>query len=238
MCSVIGATPMPARDQPGEQGLGERAAGRGHLGAAGHGAEDGLVGRERVAAVEVAVGDRSAVPVEQRPQVALDVGAPQPVARAGGGGARVRVRRRAGSPAARPRRSSRPAAASRTGAAASGAVRSSTTQVPSSSRVAACSTIGAPPRTRVDLAVDGRGVVHHHQVAGLEQVGEVAEACGARCRPGRATSSRTSSRDVPAHLGRRRRPSTRRGRWNRTPERSERIVMPWPPPRRATSAAT
>ena len=52
-------------------------AGRGHLGTARHGAEDRLVVAERVAPVEVAVRDRSTVPAQVRPEIAVGPGPPR-----------------------------------------------------------------------------------------------------------------------------------------------------------------
>ena len=181
VCSVTGATAMPRATSLVTSVGGERPPGRRHLGAAGDRREDRLVGRERVRPVEVAVGDRAAVQGDVPCQGAADAGAPEPVALAGGGGAVVRVGRdqldgdavdRPPAPPSAGRRDARPS----TARSADGAVRSSTTQLPSSRGVARCSTRTRPrPSNDVDLPGDGRGVVDDHEVARGEVVGEVGE---------------------------------------------------------------
>ena len=195
MCRVIGATAIPratsrvtsasvngVRPRPSRRCRGgRRRTGTPRAGSGG----------------QVAVGDRPPVPVEQRPQVALDRARqsrlPEPV------GEESRRVRRPASPAAHPRRSSR-----RRSRRGSGRRRRARYAAP---RPSVRRRAGRPRAARsarradgVDLGVDGRGVVHDDEVAGFEQVGQVRGSGGARCRRAR-DSSRTSSRDAPRTSG-------------------------------------
>ena len=226
MCSVIGATPTPRATSRVTTSWRERPAGRRHLGAARLGAEDGLVGRERVVAVEVAVADRPAAPPEGAGQVAVD---PRPATagcRPGRGRVGRRVGRDAASAATPPTPTRSPGARVQHGPGRVGrgpqlddpaAVVEPGADVQHDRGVVepACSA------ARVQLAGDGRGVVDDQQVAGSQVVGQVGEPRVPDAAPGSPTSSRTSSRRQPAGLGRRRgegggRRRERRGRAQRS----------------------
>ena len=93
VCRVMGVTPTPLLISRVDEVGGERSRRRRHLGAAGVDAEDGLVVGERVAAVEVPVGDRPSGPGHGRGEVAGRGRPPEAVADARGGGVLPRVRR-------------------------------------------------------------------------------------------------------------------------------------------------
>ena len=204
MCSVTGATAMPRATRRVSSAGGERASGRGHLGAAGQVREDVLVRRERVAAVEVAVGDRAA-----RAGRAACGGRPRPARATAGcrtrwGRSRRAGTARAGSPAARRRRSSRRAPRRARARRASGAVRSSTTQVSSSSRVAACSTIARPLRTASISPLTVAELLTTTRSPGASYVGQVGEPAVLDAVRSRHQQAHVVARPLPAELGRRR----------------------------------
>ena len=164
-----------AGDQRRHQRVGERPSGRSHLGAARSGAEDGLVGVEGIAPVEIAVGDR---PTDSRPAHRPGRRAPAP-ATAGCPPRWARTASPAGhgsAASAAPRRPHDvPGRGVEDARAASGAERSSTTRSPPSSRAATCSTTRPPCMRRVDLAGHRRGVVHDEHVTGAQVLGQVPE---------------------------------------------------------------
>ena len=90
MCSVTGATCTPAVTSRVTSDAVKGRPAEAISALPGRRAEDRLVGGERVAPVEVAVGDRAAVPADLSVQVAADRRAPEPVAGPGRGRGRVR----------------------------------------------------------------------------------------------------------------------------------------------------
>ena len=150
MCRVIGAKITPRATSCGDQLGAERPSRAGHLGAARAEGEDRLVRRDRERLAQVAVADRPGV----RGQVLdsrvgeLDPAAPEPVARCRSGRSPAPGRARPARPwRRRAARSARRPGRRAPGSAAYGGVRSSTTRVPSASRLATCTTIGRPART-------------------------------------------------------------------------------------------
>ncbi len=93
VCRVIGRDAHALADQPRHEVGGEGSRRGRHLGAARVDAEDGLVVRQRVAAVEVPVGDRPSGPGHGGGQVAGRGRPPEAVADARGGRVLPRVRR-------------------------------------------------------------------------------------------------------------------------------------------------
>ena len=151
--------------------------GRRHLRAAGRRAEDRLVVAQRVAPVEVAVRDRPPVPRQRarpgrRSTTARQSRLPRPVGEESVARVRLEQRQRA----RRRLRSARPAPRR----ARPGRRRARCGPRPPRCRRRAVSRRAARPAatvaaSRVDLAGDGRGVVHDHDVAGAQVLGQVAE---------------------------------------------------------------
>ena len=179
------------RHQTGHQCVGERSPGRGHLGAAGVPTEDGLVGRERVAPVEVAVGDRSAVPRELAVQVAAHRRTPKTVAGPGRG------RRRP----ARPRRPQHQAYVTEHHDVPGRRIEQGPSRV--GCRAQLDDTVAGVELVRdmqhdrragelgVDLGGHGGGRVDHQHVAGVQVLGQVAEL---------SVGQPVGRRDQQAHL--------------------------------------
>ena len=208
-----------ARGQAGEDGGGEGTAGARHLGAARLGGEDRLVGREGEAAVDVRVADGRAVAVEVGEQRAVDGEVRDPEARAAvgleqaRGGAGRQREALAGAAVAHP-----PARVPELhDPAVAGAGRGR-------GEVEGRRAAVRPPRG--ECRGEGRRRVHHEQVAGGEEAGEVGEARVAR-------GAGRQAHDQEAHgvargrrrVGlerRRRRSGRRRATARRPPERRER----------------
>jgi hypothetical protein len=172
-------------DQLGDQRMGERARGRGHLGAPGAVPEDGLVGVERVAPVEIAVRDRPAGPRQLGDHVAGDLCAPQPVALAGGGGgAAVGVGLEQGDPESCGHDH---VALCRVEHGPRGVGRRADLYGPVG--VEALGEVedypATPDHVGVELTRLGHRVVDHDQVAGGEVVGQVVELCMSYATRGR-----------------------------------------------------
>ena len=164
----------PASHQPDQQVGGERPAGAGHLGAAGLGRVDRLVVGQVVGRVEVAVLDRAPVPgQERRPRRARRTARP---ATAGTTSARARGSRRAAAAGRHPAG----AAGRRPAARGPGRPRRAVAARPPRCRRPA--SVETCTRRRRTLAATRRqrrrhrgGGVHDQQVAGLQEVRQVAE---------------------------------------------------------------
>ncbi len=175
VCSVTGLTPTPLAMRRGDEVGGEWARGRGHLGAARVDAEHGLVVGQRVAAVEVAVGDRPPGPAERRREVAAHGRAPEPVADARGRGVLAWIGLDQGQRRAVERdvlarlgvEDRSPRVGRRTQLDHPGAVVEAGRDVHHDRATRRADGVG--------LGGDGRAGVDHDQVAGLQLVGQVAE---------------------------------------------------------------